>query len=159
MSVSGVSPSISKSGATSICRAAVVLIGLLMSCLAASLAHAHHSALSYDFSQNVWISGTIKEVRVINPHMRLTLVVSDSTGPRELTFDGHGVNNFYRVGWRASMLKEGDKIKVRFSPYKDGREGGFVTGFVTALGQQVLFEIPGGLPTGSPATPPASGPN
>jgi hypothetical protein len=140
-------------------RAAAVLTGLLMSWFAVSLAQAHHSAVLYDFTQNQWMTGVVKEIRVINPHMSLTLIVNEGKGPRELSFEGHGVNNFYRVGWRATMLKVGDRIKVRFNPRKDGREGGFVNGFVTAQGQEILFETPGGLPGGAPATPLVSKPN
>lgn len=138
---------ISKPGVTSMRGAAALLAGLLVSWFSVSVSHAHHSAVLYDFSQNLWVTGVIKDVRVINPHMSLTLIVNDGKGPRELSFEGHGVNNFYRVGWRASMLKAGDKIKVRFSPRKDGHEGGFVTGFVTTQGKEVRFEMPAGLPS------------
>jgi hypothetical protein len=31
---------------------------------------------------------------------------------------------------------------VKFAPPKDGSDGGFVTGFVTARGQEIAFKIP-----------------
>jgi hypothetical protein len=117
---------------------------LLALVLGAPLALAHHSAAMYDFTKNVWVSGVVKDVRVINPHMTLTLAVPESGGAaRDIQFEGHSVNNFYRAGWRPGLLKAGDAIKVRYNPRKDGADGGFVNGFVAANGQEVAFRVPG----------------
>jgi len=104
---------------------------------------AHHSAAMFDFSKRVTAEGVVKDIRVINPHMSLTLVVSDAKGTREIAFEGHSVNNFYRAGWRPNMVKVGDKIKVTFAPRKDGLDGGFVSSFVTAEGREIGFKPPG----------------
>jgi len=117
-----------------------------LACIAGgiSTALAHHSAAMYDFTKNVWVSGVVKDVRVINPHMTLTLAVPDAgAAGRDIHFEGHSVNNFYRAGWRPGLLKAGDKIKVRYNPRKDGADGGFVNGFVAANGQEVAFHVPG----------------
>jgi DNA-directed RNA polymerase subunit E'/Rpb7 len=76
-------------------------------------ARAHHSAVIYDFTRSEWIQGTVKSISVLNPHMSMTLVVSDDQGTHEVQFEGHGVNNFYRVGWRANMIKVGDHVRAR----------------------------------------------
>lgn len=108
-----------------------------------STALAHHSAAMYDFTKNVWVDGTVKSIRVINPHMSLTLEVENGAGsPHEIDFEGHSVNNFYRAGWRPGAVKAGDKIKVRYNPRKDGQAGGFVNGFVTAQGREIAFGAP-----------------
>lgn len=108
-------------------------------------ASAHHSGAEYDFTHNVWVSGVVESIRVINPHMSLTLVVLGKNGKsRPVSFEGDSVNNFYRAGWRPHMLKVGDRIKVRYNPRKDGGDGGFVNGFVTANGRSVVFRLPGG---------------
>ncbi|HUN27380.1 MAG TPA: DUF6152 family protein [Steroidobacteraceae bacterium] len=118
-------------------------------------AWAHHSAAMYDFTKNVWVQGVVKDIRVINPHMSLTLTVSERSGKaHDIAFEGHSVNNFYRAGWRPNMVRVGDKIKVRYNPRKDGLEGGFVNGFVTAAGREVAFHVPGAPP---PAPPPSGG--
>ncbi len=101
---------------------------------------AHHSAAQYDFTRVVQMHGVVKDMRVINPHMSLTLVVSDSRGTREVSFEGHSVNNFYRAGWRPNMVKAGDRITVNIAPRKDGREGGYVVGFTTASGRLIGFD-------------------
>jgi hypothetical protein len=111
---------------------------------------AHHSAAVFDFTKNTWVSGVVKEIRVINPHMSLTLVVTADQGAKEITFEGHSVNNFYREGWRPNMVNVGDKIKVRFNPRKDGVDGGFVNGFVTSGGREIAFHLPGESATEPP---------
>jgi hypothetical protein len=116
----------------------------------ASIALAHHSAAMFDFTKNTWVSGVVKEIRVINPHMSLTLMVSGDKGTREVSFEGHSVNNFYREGWRPNMVNIGDKIKVRYNPRKDGVDGGFVNGFVTSQGREIAFHLPGDTSTEPP---------
>jgi hypothetical protein len=116
----------------------------------ASAAWAHHSAAMFDFTRTGELEGVVKDIRVINPHMSLTLAVSDGKGTRNVSFEGHSVNNFYRAGWRPNSVKVGDKIKVKFAPRKDGHEGGFVNAFTTAEGQEIGFRLPG-------APAPASG--
>lgn len=119
------------------------LLTLALAAGGLSTAYAHHSAAMYDFTKNIWVSGVVKSIRVINPHMSLTLVVSKGTGnARPIDFEGHSVNNFYRAGWRPGMLRVGDKIRVRYNPRKDGRDGGFVNGFVAANGREVAFHLP-----------------
>lgn len=113
---------------------------------------AHHSAAMYDFTRNLWVGGVVKSIRVINPHMSMTLVVSSPQGKtHDIDFEGHSVNNFYRAGWRPGAVKPGDRIKVRYNPRKDGQDGGFVNGFVTARGQEIAFHVPGAQPPRPPA--------
>ncbi len=107
-----------------------------------SSAFAHHSAAIFDFTRLNELTGEVTAVRVINPHMSLTLVVSDQKGTRSVDFEGHSINNFYRAGWRPNMIKVGDRIKIKFAPRKDGQDGGFVSGFTTAQGQEIGFGPP-----------------
>jgi hypothetical protein len=123
-------------------KAFKVALAALLLAAGLSPALAHHSASQYNFRQVHEMSGQVKAIRVINPHMSLTLEVTDQKGTRDIDFEGHSINNFYRAGWRPNMIKVGDKIKVKFAPRKDDSDGGFVTGFVTAQGQEVAFKIP-----------------
>jgi len=119
------------------------LLALLLAVpLAVPLAQAHHSAAMYDFTKVAEATGVVKTIRVINPHMSLTLAVSDDKGARDIDYEGHSINNFYRAGWRPNMIKVGDRIKIRFAPRKDGQDGGFVNGFTTSDGQVVAFGVP-----------------
>ena len=93
----------------------MALAALVLGC-ALLPAQAHHSAAMYDFRKVEEATGVVKAVRVINPHMSLTLEVGDAKGAKDVEFEGHSLNNFYRAGWRPNMIKVGDKIKVRFAP-------------------------------------------
>jgi hypothetical protein len=112
---------------------------------------AHHSAAMYDFRKVEETTGVVKAVRVINPHMSLTLEVGDARSAKDVEFEGHSLNNFYRAGWRPNMIKVGDKIKVRFAPRKDQEPGGFVSAFVTSDGHEVAFKIPSEAAAAPPA--------
>ena len=123
---------------------AAIAIVLSVALGTASDALAHHSAAMFDFTRSAELEGVVKDIRVINPHMSLVLVVTDAKGPHEVSFEGHSVNNFYRAGWRPDSVKVGDKIKVRFAPRKDGHDGGFVNAFTTAQGKEIGFGRPPG---------------
>ena len=97
---------------------------------------AHHSAALFDFGQNVSVQGTVKHIRVANPHMELTLEISDAKGKREVAFEGHSANNIYRQGWRKDMVKEGDTLAIVIAPRHDGGDGGYVKSVTTADGHK-----------------------
>jgi hypothetical protein len=97
---------------------------------------AHHSAAQFNFTTPKPISGTVKEVRMANPHMRLILTVTDDKGTRDIEYEGHSLNNLYRAGWRPDSVKAGDKITVTIAPRKDGADGGYVTKVKMADGKE-----------------------
>jgi hypothetical protein len=99
-----------------------------------STASAHHSAVQYDFTKSASITGVVVKFQAINPHMRLTLRVTDDKGTRELEIEGHSTNNMYRAGYRDGLIKVGDKITVNVAPLRDGSEGGYMVAAVTANG-------------------------
>jgi hypothetical protein len=100
----------------------------------AATASAHHSAVQFDFTKSVPVSGVVLKFQAINPHMRLVLRVTDAKGSRDVEFEGHSTNNMYRSGYRDQMIKVGDKITVYVAPLKNGSEGGYVTAALTASG-------------------------
>jgi len=99
-----------------------------------STASAHHSAVQYDFTKSASITGVVVKFQAINPHMRLTLRVTDEKGTRELEIEGHSTNNMYRAGYRDGLIKVGDKITVNVAPLRDGSEGGYMVAAVTTNG-------------------------
>ena len=112
-------------------RVALTVVALVG--LGSSLA-AHHSAAQFDFAKSATVTGVVKKFQAINPHMRLILQVTDAKGTREVEFEGHSTNNMYRAGYRDKMIKVGDTITVTIAPLKDGSDGGYVTGALTASG-------------------------
>jgi len=97
---------------------------------------AHHSAAQFNFTTPKPIVGTVKEVRMANPHMRLVLTVTDEKGTRDIEYEGHSLNNLYRNGWRPDSVKAGDKITITIAPRKDGADGGYVTKVKMADGKE-----------------------
>ena len=114
----------------------ILLLSFGLAVLGGVTASAHHSAVQFDFTKSVSIKGVVKKFQAINPHMRVTLVVTDEKGTREIDFEGHSTNNMYRAGYRNQMIKYGDAITVFVAPLKSGAEGGYVTAAVTASGER-----------------------
>jgi hypothetical protein len=105
--------------------------------LATSAALAHHSAAQFDFSiRDRTVSGVVKEFSVANPHTRIILEVTDEKGTRDIEFEGHSRNNYYRSGWRNDMVKVGDRVTIGIAPMRDGTDGGYVTSVTTASGER-----------------------
>lgn len=99
-----------------------------------STASAHHSAVQYDFGRTATITGVVVKFQAINPHMRITLRVTDDKGTREVELEGHSTNNMYRAGYRDGMIKVGDKITASVAPLRSGTEGGYMIAAVTSNG-------------------------
>ena len=115
-------------------KSGIAVIAVAIVTLSGPDATAHHSAVQFDFSQSVAITGVVKKFEAINPHVRLVLQVTDQKGSREIELEGHSTNNMYRAGYRNGMIKYGDTITVFVAPLKDGSEGGYVTAAMTASG-------------------------
>jgi len=101
----------------------------------AAVASAHHSAVQFDFTKQVPITGVVKQFRAINPHMQLTLQVTDAKGTRDVELEGHSTNNMYRSGYRKGMINAGDTITVNVAPPRVGGDGRYVVSATTAKGE------------------------
>ena len=117
-------------------RQLACVLALVVGLGAGAAVSAHHSAIQFDFGKNVQVTGVVKKFQAINPHMRLVLTVTDAKGTRDIEFEGHSTNNMYRGCYRDKMINVGDKITVIIAPLKDGSDGGYVTGAVTAKGEK-----------------------
>jgi hypothetical protein len=111
---------------------AVVSMGLVAASWAA---HAHHSAARFDLTiRDNMVSGIVKEFKAANPHTKIVLEITDQKGTRDVEFEGHSLNNYYRGGWRDGLVKVGDKITLNAAPTKDGSDGGYALGVIAADG-------------------------
>lgn len=70
--------------------------------LAVTPTQTHPSAAQYHFKTPAEMRGSVKEIRVANPHMRPVLHVTDNKGSRDLELEGHSLNNICRRGWRGA---------------------------------------------------------
>ncbi|HVY63854.1 MAG TPA: DUF6152 family protein [Gammaproteobacteria bacterium] len=98
-------------------------------------AWAHHSAARFDLTiRDHEVTGIVKEWKAANPHTKIVLTITDEKGTRDVEFEGHSLNNYYRGGWREGMVKVGDKITLIAAPTKDGSDGGYALGVIAADG-------------------------
>jgi len=98
--------------------------------LAPAAALAHHSAIRFDLTiRDHMVTGIVKEFAPANPHTKIVLTVT-----RDVEYEGHSRNNYYRGGWREGMVKVGDKITLNAAPTRDGSDGGYALGIIAADG-------------------------
>lgn len=114
---------------------------IIVTCIAAAAAvapwtaHAHHSAARFDLTiRDNYVTGIVKEFHVANPHTRIVLEITDAKGTRDVEYEGHSLNNYYRGGWRDGLVKVGDKITLQVGPTKDGTDGGYALSVTAADG-------------------------
>lgn len=118
-----------RSGMKRIVAAGAVALGSV-----SFVAAAHHSAIEFDLRQQVPIKGIVKEFEPANPHTKIVVTVTDEKGTRDVEFEGHSRNNYYRGGWREGLVNVGDEITLIVGPRVDGADGGYVHSVVTKDG-------------------------
>jgi len=96
---------------------------------------AHHSAAQFDLSiRDNKVTGIVKEFSVANPHTKIVLEITDAKGTRDIEFEGHSRNNYYRNGWRPALINIGDTISIMSGPMRDGSDGGYALSVIAADG-------------------------
>jgi len=109
---------------------------LAVLCLAALPALAHHSLAPYDREVSRSIEGVVTTYDFSNPHVKLTLTVSNSDGSStEWLFESSSVSRMMARGFNRVSARSGDTITVRYNPRRSGAAGGYMTGFTDARGK------------------------
>jgi hypothetical protein len=99
--------------------AAMTAVGLS---IAAAPIYAHHSnAAMYDATKRTVLNGEVTKVEWTNPHSYLYLAVKSADG-KVVTWslEGFPPNTLLRTGWKTSMIKTGDTLKVEGALARDG---------------------------------------
>jgi hypothetical protein len=129
------------------------LIGLSLAAAVAigSPALAHHSAAMYDFQRDQTVSGVVKEVYWVNPHISFDLLADPKPGaaPIKWTVAGSSPGVMSRSGWSKRSLQPGDHIQVEFAPLRDGTPGGALRKVVLPDGKVLTWSldaVPGEAP-------------
>jgi hypothetical protein len=116
-------------------EARIIGLGFALALGMPLVAEAHHSAIRFDLTiRDNYVTGIVKEFVPANPHTKIVLEVTDEKGTRDIEFEGHSRNNYYRGGWREGMVKPGDKITLQAAPMRDGSDGGYALGVIAADG-------------------------
>ena len=99
---------------------------------------AHHSFAVYDMQQNVEFHGIVDTVKFRNPHMAMTLTVTDDNGQkRTINFvEGAPANMLARLGLRPEFIKPGEEITAIGAPRHDDPNAWFLKVVVLADGQR-----------------------
>ena len=110
-----------------------VLTGTVSLLTATTWACAHHSFAMFDFSKEVTLSGTVKELQWNNPHCFIELLAQKEGGAtEEWSIEMGSPLHLVRNGWKRTSVKPGDKITVVVHPLRDGTRG---ASYLSAIGR------------------------
>jgi hypothetical protein len=94
-------------------------------------ASAHHSHGQYEETFRD-VTGVVKEVHFVVPHSWIYIEVKDAKGTAQLwALEATGRQALEKMGITRGYIKEGDTIKARCHPLRDGSNG-CLLGFVKA---------------------------
>jgi hypothetical protein len=101
-----------------------VSIGML-ALVCAPAGNAHHSFAAFDRTQQVMLTGVVREFQWTNPHAWIQIVVTDEQG-REVEWGAEcgSPNMMTRTGWKRTTLVPGDRVTAIVNPLHDGRPNG-----------------------------------
>src|SRR5262245_32145929 len=85
---------------------------------------AHHSAAAYDTQKQVTVAGAVIQYRFANPHVYLTLQVTNSAGAATLVQVEAGAASVLNgLGFRKDSLAIGEMVTIKGNPSKNNPDG------------------------------------
>ena len=113
-------------------------------CLAIGMVSAHHSTTMFDHAKTMTITGTVVELRWVNPHVSLSVdgivVGREEEGKQTWVMEMTSPGNLVRAGgWRRDAVKPGDKVMVDFSPLREADRKGGALKKMTVLASGEVF--------------------
>ena len=118
------------------------LNGLLAAALAAFAlpAAAHHSFAIYDMAQNIEFDGVVETLKMRNPHMSMTLTVTNPDGTKKtINFvEGAPANMIVRMGLNPADVAVGKPIKAIGAPRKDDPDAYFLKAIILPDGRRYV---------------------
>ena len=105
---------------------------------APGLALAHHGTSAYDTSKLTTVKGTVTDFQFINPHVMITVDMTDDNGKTETWIcEANSPNVLSRHGWDRDMIKKGDQITVIGNRPKNGAKTLRLQKVVLSNGQEL----------------------
>ena len=119
-----------------------VLNGLLVAALTlvSVPAAAHHSFAIYDMTQNLEFDGVVETLKMRNPHMAMTLTVTNPDGTKKtINFvEGAPANMIVRMGLNPADVAPGKPIKAIGAPRKDNADAYFLKAIILPDGRKYV---------------------
>jgi hypothetical protein len=120
--------------------------------LCAATALPHHGTSGYVMTEEVLLTGTVKEWTFRNPHTWLRLDVTSTSGEvTEWSIESAPPNYMARRGWSAKSLERGEEVTILISPLRKKNEPnrGILLEIDPAKGEKLIVRPPGqfGRPT------------
>jgi hypothetical protein len=139
-------------------RIAAGLSSIVAACFSTATL-AHHSTAEFDYTKQITIKGTVKEVQWTNPHSYIQLLADGDGGERtqwsvEIGSPTLNIN----MGWRKNSVKVGDVVTMNLSPARNGKPYGTLRVLTFADGQTLegVAARVGAGPSGAPPPPPST---
>ena len=109
-----------------------LILAVLAANALAVTAWAHHSHGNYQMTEYTHLTGTVKELHLVNPHSWLYIEVMDTAGQPEMwAMESAGIGGLARQGITEDTVKVGDTVSVRCHQLRDGSKG-CLLGFLTS---------------------------
>lgn len=110
---------------------------ILAVCLTAVVA-AHHSTIEFDYTRQVTIKGTVKEVQWTNPHSYIQVMVNgDDDKKIQWSVEIGSPTLNVSMGWRKTSVKVGDVVTMNLAPARNGKPYGTLRVLTFADGQKL----------------------
>ena len=86
------------------------------------LALAHHGTANFEMDHSSTIKGVVVDYQLINPHVEMTLKVTQEDGKVvDWNVEGVSLNMMMRAGFKRDSMKVGDTVTVTGHPGKNGK--------------------------------------
>ncbi len=98
----------------------------------------HHSFAPYETTLQMKLSGTVTDLKWVNPHVYIDMDAIDAkTGEKKhWLVECASTSILNRAGWKFNMIKPGDRITVIVSPLRTGEPGALLKQITLADGRK-----------------------
>jgi Family of unknown function (DUF6152) len=115
-----------------------LLTGFAILLMGSAPAFGHHGASPYDTSKLTTLKGTVSDFQFINPHVEISVGVTNDKGEAETWIgEANSPNVLSRHGWDKNIIKKGDQITVIGNRGKNGSKTLRLQKVILSSGQEL----------------------
>lgn len=102
---------------------------------------AHHSFAIYDMAQNIEFDGVVETLKMRNPHIAMTLSVTNADGTKSTVnfVEGAPANMIVRQGLNPADIAEGKPIRAIGAPLREDPSSYFLKAVILPDGRRFVF--------------------